>query len=556
MSSTLERLWDCIIEVHRDPTRWEYADEVMDALGEVPRGTPAFIKRLNGYLKDCDVSNRVPMIGELKGDGHDHSSAHQAQAKALGLAMNRLFEAIHEEPEKASLVVPPEYFQRREMDRLSAMRESFEAEAREMYGDATSIGVGDYEPPTWDDTHEALLESPGLLDMLIQWGDAQVKDMPDVWMAVWLGLASVHAPPIRQGAQVHHPQCDILLIGEISTAKSGILGLVSDVTPRGLFKTNFTPVAFTGRIDKEGDFQPGIAYRANGGVLCVDELDKLLIRYPILDGLIRTAQTEHRVQHSTALGEVDYQAAFGLFAGANPKGDVFSDAAIRAQVPFAEGLLSRYAFIKPLAYTPDKVNAIADYMGDTWFSDEPPKGTLSVDKIRSTLAALWHRLKDVVSVQVDRDLRVALVSHFKERQDSIAGVPLLTTRDLESAFKWLNASASLHVAQRDVQDGAIVATAQDLDIALTMLDCTVSVRQVLLASSRKAVAMSPLEIAASTLGRELALGELSRIDAVNILMERHTVSSATAYRWLDDLAHRGVITINGSRNSTIAATPS
>jgi len=556
MSSTLERLWDCIIEVHRDPTRWEYADEVMDILGEVPRGIPAFIKRLNGYLKACDVSNRVPLIGELKADGHDHSSAHQAQAKVLRLAMNRLFEAVHEEPDKVSLVVPPEYHERREMERITAMRDAFEAEAREMYGDATSIGVGDYEPPTWDDTHEALLESPDLLDMLIQWGDAQVKDMPDVWMAGWLALASVHAPPIRQGAQVHWPQCDVLLIGEISTAKSGILGLFRSVAPKGMFKTNFTPVAFTGRIDKEGAFKPGIAYRANGGVLAVDELDKLLIRYPMLDGLIRTAQTEHNVQHETALGEVDYQAAFGLFAGANPKGDVFSDAAIRAQIPFAEGLLSRYAFIKPLAYTPEKVNTIAEYMADTWFSDEPPKGILNVEKIRSTFAALWHRLKDVSSVRVDRELRVALAGHFTDSQDDVAGVPLLTTRDMESAFKWLNASAALHITQREVQDGVIVATVKDLDIALTMLDCTVAVRRTLLSSNRKAVAVSPLEMAATTLTRVLNGQELSRLDAVQVLMERHSVSSATAYRWLDDLAHRGVITINGSRNSTIAAAPS
>jgi hypothetical protein len=528
---------------------------VLDVLGDSPGAIPSFVKHLNGYLHECKVSERVPLIGELTGDGMERQDAHQAQAKALSIALNRLFESIHEEPEKASLVVPIEYHQRREMERIEAMREAFEAEQRELYGTQASIGVGDYEPPTWDDTHEALLESPELLNTLIRWGDAQIKDIPDVWMAIWLSFASIHAPPIRQRDQKHWPQCDVLLVGEISTAKSGVLSIVRDVTPKGMFKTNFTPVAFTGRVNKDGDYLPGIAYRANGGVLCIDELDKLLKRYPVLDGLIRSAQTEHNVQHDTAFGEVDHETTLGIVAGANPKGDIFSDSAIRAQVPFAEGLLSRYAFIKPLAYTPEKVNAIVGFMADTWFTDAPPENVLDVDTIRSTLAALWHRLKDVHAVNVPLELRRALAERFVATQDDVAGMPLLTSRDMESAFKWLNASASLHVAQRDVENGVIKATTQDLDNAMTMLDACIEVRRAMLSTSRSRVAITPVERAAAILKRELDGSELERTDAVALLMERLDISQATAYRYLDDLARRGEIVKNGRYKSSIGLAP-
>jgi len=544
--------------VHRDPRRWEYADEVMDNLGEAPKSVPAFVKRLNRYLKDCDVKLRVPLIGELRADGVTGPDAYQRQAKDLSLALNRLFEAIHEEREKANLVVPREYFERRELERIESMRQAYEAEATKLYGScAEAAPVGDYDPPTWDEGHEALLEAPDLLERLVAWGDAQVKDMPDLWRAIFLGIASLKAPPIRQGSRVHSPGTDVLMVGEFSTAKSDVLGLVKKLAPKCMVKSNFTPVRFTGTVDREGNLRPGIALEANGGVLCVDELDKLLRRYPVLDGLFRMAQSQHHIDHGTFNGDVDYDTTFLTVAGANPVGDRFSETVIADQVPFKEGFLSRYAYIKPLAYSMGKVDGIAGFMASTWFSDEEPSEVLDAGTIRSMFAALYARLMEVNRVAVSRELLAELHERFTEVQEDVAGLPLLSTRDMGSAMRYLNASAALYVAQRDVVDGMIIAMREDLENALFMLDATAQVRRTMLMSTRNAVAVTPLDRAHSILRNELERqGELGRKQAVEILMERLQLSQATAYRYLENLALRGDIEVNGLRDSTIGLAPS
>jgi len=530
----------------------------MDDLGETPRSIPAFVKRLNRYLKDCDVKMHVPLIGELRADGVTGPDAYQRQAKELRLALNRLFEAIHEEPEKSNLVVPKEYFERREVERIEAMRQAYEAEAAALYGDeADAAPVGDYDPPTWDEGHEALLEAPDLLERLVAWGDAQVKDMPDLWRAVFLGLASNKAPLIRQGSRVHYPQTDILMVGEYSTAKSDVLGLVARIAPMGMVKSNFTPVRFTGTVDSEGNLRPGLALQANGGVLCVDELDKLLRRHPVLDGLMRQAQSQHHIDHGTYHGDVDYDTAYLAVAGANPVGDRFSEKVIADQVPFKEGFLSRYAFIKPLAYSMGKVDGIAGYMASTWFSDEEPAEALDVETIRSMYAALYSMLMEVRRVVVPRELLTELHERFAEVQDEVAGVPLLSTRDMGAAMRYLNASAALHVAQREVVDGVLHATRDDLDNALFMLDAMAQVRRVMLMASRNSIATTPIDRAYSILRSELEQrGDMGRKEAVTVLMDRLHLSQASAYRYLENLALRGDIEVNGLRDSTIGLTPS
>ena len=434
------------------------------------------------------------------------------------------------------------------------MKAKYAEQAREVYGDDSDISValGDAVAPTWDEGHEALLERPDLLEMLVAWADTQVKDITDVWRAVFLGIASIKAPAILQGEVPHNPQCDVLLIGELSTCKSGVLKLTSRIAPSGMVKTNFTPAAFTGTIDPEGDLKPGIAKRANGGVLCVDELDKLLRRYPILDGLMRTAQSEHHVDHETARGIVDYDTAYLTVAGANPEGDLFNDAAIRAQIPFDEGLLSRYAYIKPLAYSISKVNSIAAYMASTWFSEAVTEGTLDVGTIRSMFAALYDRLVTVNRVTVKREHLIELYDHYEAVQSDVAGKPLLTTRDFEAAMKYLNASAALHVAQRKVDGGTLHAERGDLENALFMLDATVETRRLMLADERAAVAATPIDRAAKILRNALlSSGDMSRSDAVELLVNGLGISPATAYRRIIELAQRNTIEVDGLSDSTI-----
>jgi len=535
--------------------RWEYADEVMDAAHDERRALPALAKAITKGAHDVGLDTKVPLLGDYYAQGIKKADAVQAQALAFLEVLNAIFEAIHEEPQKVNALVPAKWMERIERERLKALQEKYADQERDALGDVEPVDVGGIEPVAWDESHEALLQAPDLLETLVRWGSNQIKDMDDLWRATFLALASQYAPSIPQGAQQHWPQADILVIGEISTAKSGYLKLVKSLAPRGMIKTSFTPVAFSGRYDSKGNLMAGIAMRANGGVLCVDELDKLLTRFPTLDGLLRSVQTEHHLDYETANGMVDYDTSMLIIAGANPEGDVFGDDSIRRQIPFKEGLLSRYAFVQPLAYSPGKVNSIAGFMADTWFSDDVPENALDAHAIRSMYAALRNVLQAVNRVAVPPGALHRLRDHFHALQGDVLGVPLLITRDLEAAFKWLNASACLHAAQRTITDGTLMASDVDVENAMAMLDATAYVRRVMLTEERRSVSTTPLDTAYAILKTELAAGARDRPYLVRALMERMKVSQATAYRHLDALARRTDIHVNGRYSAEVADAP-
>lgn len=541
------------MQAARPGERWEFADEVMDLVGDGKPHT-SFRRALNEYLEKCQVSNRVPSIKELRQrDDLKGPDAIQAQAKAFREAMNALFEAIHEEPQKVDLVVPARHVQKREMERVNALMEKHGAGDN---GDIPPEGpyVAPPPPVQYDGSHEAFLARPDLLDALVTWGEGQVQGFSDAWRAIFLALASLFAPPIHQGAQVHRPMCDCLFVGEISTAKSALLKLAVAIAPKGFYKTAFTPVAFSGRYDAKGNLVPGIAARADGGLLSVDEADKLLRRFPSLDGLFRSVQTEGHIDYETTYGPIDYPTSMLMFWGANPEGDIFSDTAIRGQIPFAEGILSRFAFMRPMAYTTARVNNVAAFMADTWFSEPADPGNLDAETIRSIYAALSGKLNDVKRVDVPRELLHELLEHFHQRQDELGSVPLLHTRDLASAMKWLNASAAMHVVQRPQVDGAIKAEREDLENALYMLDAIIAARRVMLAEGRFHIAVGPLERARGIILTALERDStVERKSLVAILMDAMGISQATAYRYISDLTLRDDVRVDGTRGATVSA---
>ena len=552
--------WNAALALRKRPEAWDgMADEVMDVIGGRPGAAqPIFVKRLNEAMIACQVSLQVQSIGQLRAGGIlDRQQAYQEYYVQIRQGLGQLFESIHQEPDRINLVVPEAYQEQVARRELKAQQDKYAAqiaEAREE--NVEPLPPSEPAPPTWDGTHEALLERPDLLDMLVAWGDAQVRDLTDVWRALWLGMASLFAPSIRQGEQVHRQVCDTLLIGEFSTAKTAMLKIILSVSPKGTYKTAFTPVAFSGRRNAEGDEVPGIARRANGGTLAVDELDKLLRRFPILDGLFRSLQTEGHLDYETTYGAVDYDSNVFMPCGANPLGDTFSDSAIRKQIPFAQGVLSRFAFIKTLAYTTAKVNNIGSFMADTWFTGAPVDAhALDVPTVRAVFAALYSKLREVRDVSVPRDGLRQVFEHFRELQEPDSVRPLLHTRDLESAFKWLNASVALHVAQRTVVDGVIHATQDDVDNALFMLDAMVASRKAMLSDTRAAVAIAPLERAYAIVHRELErVDSLDRQDLVDMLRAELGISQATAYRYITELSQRSDVRLNGLRNATVEAT--
>jgi hypothetical protein len=76
----------------------------------------------------------------------------------------------------------------------------------------------------------------------------------------------------------------------------------------------------------------------------------------------------------------------------------------------------------------------------------------------------------------------------------------------------------------------------------------------MLSDQRRAVATTPLDTAYAILKTELATGKRERPYLVRVLMERMSVSPATAYRYLDALARRTDIHVEGRYSAEVGAT--
>lgn len=450
--------------------------------------------------------------------------------------------------------------------RIDALTEQFKQVAEATYGvGATKKYEGEQEKEEipYTQKHIDLLENPEMLDIMVKYGDSLVKDVPDIWRVVLMAEASCFAPPIVQGERDIRPQTHVLIIGEYSTAKSSIYRLIMRMCPRALMPVDFTPVALMGSVRKDGMRVKGLAEEADRSIVIIDEFDKILARSPTIDGILRTIMEEQRFYRKTSYGTLSYITHPVILAGANPKEDVFRDELMLRQVPFKYGLLSRFDYIRPLAYNTTKIIEIAEFMAKTCFrttsSAKSEAKTLSVEDIKKTYYALMSTLNtmNVHRVEADVALTMEISNKFAKLQKEVAGIPLLSVRDFMSAMRFFNASAVMHVRQRKVKDGILMAQEPDLKVALQILEATTRVREMLLTSvSRRDVenVKTPYELSWDIVVREIQRfnGSASKRELVTTLVAETGMSRASAYGFLKDMVAEKKVRQAGLRNSDLS----
>jgi DNA replicative helicase MCM subunit Mcm2 (Cdc46/Mcm family) len=164
---------------------------------------------------------------------------------------------------------------------------------------------------------------------------------------------------------------------------------------------------------------------------------------------------EHNIDPNTA-----------VIAGCNPTEDFFiEETAFRPQLPFKEGILSRYDTIIPLTSTPIKNKMVSDQM-DLFGYTQEPIDLLAIKSRLSTISTGMNQinrviispeqqdhLKQVFQMHNERDMRKPM---FKTR-------PLMILRDLENLSRLVNVIASVNFSKRKIDEGGLL-TAADEDI--------------------------------------------------------------------------------------------
>ncbi len=295
----------------------------------------------------------------------------------------------------------------------------------------------------------------------------------DVWKLVLYSALSAPAEKIQKNGRPMRSSLHTMLIGDISTAKSQVLNIVKDIQPNYAAPTSMTKASFIGAYDtEEKQFQEGIVDRIQDGNLIVEEFDK--IEYD--DGQMRQVFDNSDIEDSKGQ-DTKYipEIRTSVIAGANPKDDFFTteEQALRGQIPFKEGELSRFDVLIPLVNTTEQMDK---YVDDTTFFG----GGEHVDmtEIRQMMNALNTKIQNVDTVEISPEQAQRLKNGYKELQEELDEndhrPTLLIMRDLETLQRLAYVIGCVY---EPVEDGTIRISEGTVSKALSQFNTLIDLRK-------------------------------------------------------------------------------
>ena len=247
----------------------------------------------------------------------------------------------------------------------------------------------------------------------------------------------------------------ILLIGDPGTAKSKFLSIVSKVAPRGSRASGqaTTKAGLTAAAVQEAEgrwtFEAGAMPLADGGMLCVDELEKMCSedRSSMHDGLEQQEITLNKAGMNVTL-----QTRCSMLAAANPKyGRFDTTEPVIDQLDLPPTLLTRFDLIYPIIDTPNDVkdSMIADTILDNFAGLFEPL-EVQVQFLRKYIAHARLTCHPVITPDARRMIRE---TYLKQRKESIKSIQI-TPRQLEALVRLATASAKVRLSDTVEEEDA------------------------------------------------------------------------------------------------------
>jgi len=261
---------------------------------------------------------------------------------------------------------------------------------------------------------------------------------------------------------------NILLVGDPGTAKSQLLQYVARIAPRGIYTSGkgSTAAGLTAAVVKDrstGDWylEAGALVLADGGIACVDEIDKMRNED-------RVAMHEVMEQQTVSIAKAGIVATLNartsILASANPTlGRFVEQKSIVENVNLPITILSRFDLIFPLKDEPDEER-------DTKMSDHilrlhqtrgyvsPPP--IEPELLRKYIAYMRKNVKPRLSDEAMEKIKEYYVE-MRRHGKSGGSIPI-TPRQLEALVRMTEARAKM--ALRDV------ATKDDAEAAIRLMN--------------------------------------------------------------------------------------
>jgi replicative DNA helicase Mcm len=261
---------------------------------------------------------------------------------------------------------------------------------------------------------------------------------------------------------------NVLLVGDPGTAKSQILQYVARIAPRGIYTSGkgSTAAGLTAAVVKDrttGDWylEAGALVLADGGVACVDEIDKMRNED-------RVAMHEVMEQQTVSIAKAGIVATLNartsILASANPTlGRFVEQKSIVENVNLPITILSRFDLIFPLKDEPDeerdtKMSEHILRLHQTRGYVSPPP--IEPELLRKYIAYMRKNVKPKLSDEAMDRIKEYYVEMRKLGKNG-GSIPI-TPRQLEALVRMTEARAKM--ALRDV------ATKDDAEAAIRLMN--------------------------------------------------------------------------------------
>ncbi len=256
----------------------------------------------------------------------------------------------------------------------------------------------------------------------------------------------------------------VLIIGDPGTAKSQLLQYVTRIAPRAVYTTGrgSTAAGLTAAVvrDKQtGEYylEAGALVLADGGIACIDEIDKMREEDRVA---IHEAMEQQTVSIAKAGIVARLNARASVLAAGNPKyGRYLPNRSISENVNLPPTILSRFDLIFVIRDTPnlERDRSLARHITLVHGAPEGIRPPIDPDLLRKYIAYARKYIRPVLTDEA-RKLIEEFFVEMRKRSLEVPDAPIaITARQLEALIRLAEAHAKMALRDRVTAEDAAEA---------------------------------------------------------------------------------------------------
>jgi replicative DNA helicase Mcm len=285
----------------------------------------------------------------------------------------------------------------------------------------------------------------------------------DIKEAIALMLFGGTPKYLKDGTKIRG-DIHILIIGDPGTAKSQLLQYVARIAPRAIYTTGrgATAAGLTAAVvrDKQtGEFylEAGALVLADGGVACIDEIDKMREEDRVA---IHEAMEQQTVSIAKAGIVARLNARTSVLAAGNPRyGRYLPNRSIAENVNLPPTILSRFDLIFVIKDIPnvEKDLKLAKHITSTHKHHEEITPLIDIDLLRKYIAYARKYVKPILTDEARRLIEEFFVEMRKKSLEAPESPIAITARQLEALIRLAEAHAKMALKSEVTEEDAAEA---------------------------------------------------------------------------------------------------